>query len=282
MSWNQLRDADMNVGYTGGWCLKYVQDAFHTDHVYPTAIAAWEAEPNKHTDRPPSGITVPVYFSLGNVPAGHVAIELSDGWVASSTQPGTHSTPYYHKSLDDLIGVYGQYNGGCTYLGWGEHVGTAQVVQYVPDVVLATADQVQQDYRDILERDADANGIAHYTQYTNDFVRQDLQNSQEYKDLQARKAAEAEAAKVAAAAAQPAPTPVIAPIHNPEVTPVPEDTTTTTTTTTVDDTVFDLPVIPVPPAPAPTHWSIKALLSGTTLAAIVSAILATLKALNIL
>lgn len=56
----------------------------------------------------------------------------------------------------------------------------------------ATADEVKQAYRDILERDADAGGIKTYT--TNGMtvgqVRADLQNSQEYRDLQARKAAE--------------------------------------------------------------------------------------------
>lgn len=193
--WKQLRDANLKIGYVGGWCLKYVQDAFGTDHPYPSATAAWNAEPNKHTDRPPKGVTVPVYLSLGNVPEGHVAISLDDGYIASSTQTGSHSAPYFHKNLDDLIAVYGKYNGGAKYLGWGEHVGSVQVVQWAnPN---ATVDQIKQDYLDILERGADDGALAHYQNYPNDFVRQDLLNSQEYKTLLANKQAQADAAKAA-------------------------------------------------------------------------------------
>lgn len=228
MAWQQLHDADMNVGYTGGWCLKYVQDAFGTDHPYPTALDAWNANVGggNHPDElPPLGITVAAYFSLGNVPAGHVAIRLDDGWVASSTQPGDHAAPYLHRSLDDLIAIYGRYNGGCSYLGWSEYVGTEQVVAYQPDVVNATADEINQLYQELLGRTADDSGLTHYVQYTTDFVRQDLINSTEYREHQA--------------SLQAAANPVIAPVHNPEPvveapapvaepTPVPETPVTDT------------------------------------------------------
>jgi hypothetical protein len=197
MAWEQLRDANMSIGYVGGWCLKYVQDAFGTDHPYPTAIAEWNATSthNHPNEEPPLGITVPIYLSLGNVPAGHVAIRLSDGYVASSTQAGSHSSPYYHKSIADLVSVYGQYNGGAQYLGWSEVVGTTQVVQYSnPN---ATDDQIRQDYLDILERPADDSGLTHYRNYTNDFVRADLQASNEYKALQTNKANQAAMAQAA-------------------------------------------------------------------------------------
>lgn len=131
--WVRLRDANMNTGYTGGWCLKFVQDSFGTDHPYPSAIDAWNANyggGNHPGEVPPLGLTVPVYLSLGNVPAGHVADRLDDGYVASSTQAGYHSTPYFHPSLNDLINVYGKYNGGATYLGWSQFVGTVKVVAW--------------------------------------------------------------------------------------------------------------------------------------------------------
>lgn len=195
MGYKQSRDADMAVGYEGGWCLKYVQDAYKTDHLYPTAIAAWNAESLKHTDRPPAGITVPVYLSLGNVPAGHVAIQLSDGYVASSSLSGKHAQPYFHKNLDDLIAMYGKYNGGATYLGWGEHVGSVRVVE--PEQVNANDDQIRQAYLEILERSADDGGLAHYRNYTNDFVRNDLLNSGERQTLLANKQAQADAARIA-------------------------------------------------------------------------------------
>lgn len=203
MAYQQLRDADMNIGYTGGWCLKYVQDAYGTDHPYPTALAAWDAEPvaTSHGEYPPLGITVPIYFSLGNEPAGHVAIRLDDGWVASSTLSGYNARPYLHPSIDDLINVYGRYNGGCTYLGWGEHVGSVRVVEATANN--ATDDQIRQAYRDILERDAEPDALTHYRAYTIDFVRSDLMNSQEKRDLDARKAqAQADAAAQAVAAAR--------------------------------------------------------------------------------
>ena len=127
--WIQLRDANMTVGYTGGWCLKYVQDAFATDHPFPTATAAWNAYRGNHpNERPPLGITVPVFFWLGNEPAGHVAIRLDDGFVASSTLAGYHARPYFHPNLDNLIAMYAPYNGGCGYLGWSEYVGGVKVV----------------------------------------------------------------------------------------------------------------------------------------------------------
>lgn len=205
MTWNQLKDADMTVGYEGGWCLKYVQDAFHTDHPYPTAVGAWNANyggGNHPGEVPPLGITVAVYFTLGNVPAGHVAIRLSDGWVASSSLAGVHAVPFYYKSLDDLMADYGKYNGGCTYLGWSEFVGTVRVVQLQSDN--ATDDQIDRAYLDILGRSVydDPEGLAHYRNYPLDFVREDLTYSAEAHQLIANKQATAAKAAQDAADAQ--------------------------------------------------------------------------------
>ena len=190
--WNQLRDAIWRVAYVGGWCLKYVQDAFGTDHPYPSAMAAWNANygnGNHPNELPPVGKTVAVYFSLGNVPEGHAAISLDDGSVASSTQAGTHPSGYLHPNLQNLIDVYGKYNGGCTYLGWSEYVGTVHVLQSA--VVNATDDQIRQAYLDILERPVDDGALAHYRAYTNDFVRADLLASNERKLVLAHHAAAA-------------------------------------------------------------------------------------------
>jgi hypothetical protein len=129
--WIQLKDADMTVGYTGGWCLKYVQDAFGTDHPFPSAIDSWNGNVgngNHPGEVPPMVMTVPVYLSLGNVPAGHVAIRLDDGGVASSSYAGYHPTPHFYSNLDGLINDYATYNGGANYLGWSEYVGTVKVV----------------------------------------------------------------------------------------------------------------------------------------------------------
>lgn len=117
----------MTVGYQGGWCLKYVQDAYGTDHPFPTATAAWNSRQGNHPNEvPPMGITVPVYFSLVGEPAGHVAIRLDDGYVASSSNPGYHPRPFFHPNLDHLMRYYGAYRP--VYLGWSEYVGTRKVV----------------------------------------------------------------------------------------------------------------------------------------------------------
>ena len=133
-AYTQTRDANWKVPYVGGWCLKYVQDAFGTDHPYPSAIAAWNANyggGNHPNERPLAGITVPVYFTLGTNTNGHVAISLSDGTVASSAQAGSHPEGFIYPNLQSMINAYAKYNGGCTYLGWSEYVGTVRVVQNV-------------------------------------------------------------------------------------------------------------------------------------------------------
>lgn len=214
--WNQLRDANWRVPYVGGWCLKYVQDAFGTDHPYPSAIDAWNANygNGNHPGEQPPSKTVPVYFTLGNVPQGHVAISLDDHTVASSTQAGTHPSGYLHPNMQNLIDIYGKYNGGCNYLGWSEYVGTVHVLQLA--VVNATDAQITQDYLDILERPVDGGALAHYRNYTNDFVRADLLASNEHKLVLAahaaaaaqgiadKAAADAEMARVAKATADAA------------------------------------------------------------------------------
>lgn len=72
------------------------------------------------------------------------------------------------------------------------------------DAVVNTASvaEVQQAYRDILEREADQAGIDTYTQKTIEFVRADLAASPEHAQLMANKAAAQAAADAAARAAE--------------------------------------------------------------------------------
>lgn len=109
-------------------------DNQQTTGVYTSATDAWNKAKFKHYDYPPAGITVPVYFSLGSTPLGHVAIRLDDLMVASTTQGGFHTQGYIHKNIQDLITMYAKYNNGCTYLGWSEDVGGEQMVKYYPDI----------------------------------------------------------------------------------------------------------------------------------------------------
>jgi hypothetical protein len=201
MSYTQLRDANWKLPYVGGWCLKYVQDAFGTDHPYASAIDAWNANfggGNHPGEVPPSGKTVAVYFSLGNVPAGHVAISLDDGTVASSTQGGSHSEGFIHPNLQNLIDIYAKYNGGCTYLGWSEYVGSVQVVR--PNQVVSQPSQGGEDMIDqptlnqlfqvILGRASDDGAVSHYVgHYSTSFVVNDLLASSEHAQHIANEAA---------------------------------------------------------------------------------------------
>lgn len=190
MTYTQTRDANWQVPYVGGWCLKYVQDAFGTDHPYPTAIAAWNANyggGNHPGELPPAGKTVAVYFLLGNVPAGHVAISLDDGSVASSTQPGSHAEGFIHPNLQNLIDVYGKYNGGCSYIGWSEYVGTVQVVKpVIQPTPQGGDDMIDQDtlnklFNAILGRNPDDGAVSHYVgHFATSFVVSDLLASGEH------------------------------------------------------------------------------------------------------
>lgn len=209
--WNQLIDANWRIPYIGGWCEGFVEGGFgqaalpkqdqdgnwYTTGPYGSATNKWESNPgngNHPGELPPVGKTVPVYFSLGSTPQGHTAISLDDGMVASSTQWGIHSQGYIHPNLDDMIAIFGRYNNGCTYLGWSEYAGNAQVLQYQG----ASDDEIRQAYLDILERPADDGGLAHFRAFTIDQVRTDLLASDERKLVVARHDAERKAAQDAA------------------------------------------------------------------------------------
>ena len=83
------------------------------------------------------------------------------------------------------------------------YAGRINPMPYIETVKNATIEEVKAAYREILEREADAAGVGHYTQYSLAFVKSDLRNSQEYRSLQLKKARAAEeAAKAAAEAAK--------------------------------------------------------------------------------
>lgn len=151
MGWQQVKTPNLGITYIGGWCLSAVDEAFGTPHLFGTATADWQSGENGHgnhdNDLPPRGVAVPVYFSLGSTDDGHIAIALPDGTVASSTLTGTHQGLYIHPSLHDLVTMYGQYNKGCTYLGWSEGVAYTEVVKWVDSPI--TSEQGGTDVSDI-------------------------------------------------------------------------------------------------------------------------------------
>ena len=134
MNYTQVTLPNYDIPYTGGLCEKYVENTVGLNGVYPSATAAWNADNVNYYDLPPKGLRVPVYFSLGTNPNGHVAIQLEDGRVASSTQAGYHKTAYIHPNLQDLINVYAKHNGGCTYLGFSGYIGKVEVIREGDDM----------------------------------------------------------------------------------------------------------------------------------------------------
>lgn len=77
--------------------------------------------------------------------------------------------------------------------------GRIDIMPYIETTKNATDTEIRQAYLDILERPADDGGLAHYRAYPVSFVRSDLANSQEKRNLDARKAQiAAEEAKKAA------------------------------------------------------------------------------------
>lgn len=152
MAFQQVITPSPTVACTPGWCLKYVQDTFGLSAVYPTAIASWNASTTKHQDRNfPANCWVPVWFSLRDEPAGHVALLAPDGSVYSSSDPNTN-VPHHHPSLDALITYYAKANP-LTYLGWTEDVEGTPVIKEEDMPLIENREQARLIYVVALHRD---------------------------------------------------------------------------------------------------------------------------------
>lgn len=217
MEYQQLRQPNLDpVVYENGkalldwygWCLATVETAFGTARAFATAWAAWNANPDKHQDRNwPHNVYFPIFFS-GYGGAGHVAIAyVSDnGAMRIWTSPFEH-VPYFYTGYTNVDTLARGY--GVTYVGWSTSLSGTQLIAPVPPPpveAMITIDQLNQLYQQILERAPDPGGIDHYVgHYTVEFVQSDLLNSQEYKNLQAAKAAVQAAATAVQTAPSPAP-----------------------------------------------------------------------------
>ena len=121
----QLITPNPKISCKPGMCLEYVRETFGVAPKYPSAIADWEASALKHTNQDfPAGVWVPVWFTLSDNPAGHVALRQPDGSIWSSSSP-TDTAPMHHGSLGDLLSYYG---GRLDYLGWTENIEGVKVV----------------------------------------------------------------------------------------------------------------------------------------------------------
>jgi hypothetical protein len=121
----QVTIPNPDIPCTPGWCLVYVRETFGIGPKHPTATAGWQASNSKHADRNFPNAWVPVWFSLSDEPAGHVALRQPDGSIWSSSHP-TRKRPIHHDSLEDILSYYGK---RMTYLGWTEDLEGRPVVQ---------------------------------------------------------------------------------------------------------------------------------------------------------
>lgn len=97
-----------------GMCLWHVQDAFQTNHWYPSAIEQWRGATKKHAgDRTPP-IGAPVYW--GGSKYGHIAIYIGNGQVRSTDAGG-------RGQMASVPIDWFKTNWGLDYLGWTEDIG---------------------------------------------------------------------------------------------------------------------------------------------------------------
>ncbi len=125
---------------------------------------------------PPRGSIV-VFGASRAVPEGHVAVvESSDiHGMTVIQQDGYLQYPARRVRLPYVL------PNGAALIGW-------LIPKLEAPKHLASPNEIQSAYMQYLERAADQGGIDHYTRYTIDFVRADLQGSQEFRSLQERKA----------------------------------------------------------------------------------------------
>lgn len=120
-----------NIPCKPGWCLTYVNEAFGVVKRFGTATAAWNGSSTQHRGYDfPSGVWFPIWFSLANEPAGHVALRAPDGSVYSTTDLST--TPRRHPNLADLMRIYAGADMALTYRGWTEDVEGTPVIALGP------------------------------------------------------------------------------------------------------------------------------------------------------
>lgn len=115
----QLVEPDLSVQGQSGLCLAYVQNVFHTPHLYPNATTGWQQAEFKHGDALPD-VSVPVWFSYKV--DGHVAVWVPGQGVYSTTAQGVK----VFSSLESMMNYIG---GGIKYLGWSEDLATVRLVE---------------------------------------------------------------------------------------------------------------------------------------------------------
>ena len=137
----QLIVPDLSIIGNPDYCLSYVQSAYNvpaTDPHQADAWQAWEATQFKHTDLPPTDISVPVWFSWTGTING---VAQNWGHVAVSTPQGIYTNPLSgsgHEVFPSVQALATAY--GVQYVGWSEDIETLRVVQGGSEML--TKDQI--------------------------------------------------------------------------------------------------------------------------------------------
>jgi len=115
MTFAQVKPFDQAKGGTApNWCLANVVKGYSISNRYGDAWKAWQ-ETEQHTDQPPTGLDVPVFFSyFATIDGqyknwGHIGVRLSSGKFWSDGK--------VYNTIKDYTDRYAP-----KYVGWGESV----------------------------------------------------------------------------------------------------------------------------------------------------------------
>jgi hypothetical protein len=108
-------------GHTPNFCLANVCAGYSIKNLYPSAWEAW-SHTQQHTDTPPAGTDVPVFFSytatIDNINKnwGHIGVKLKDGrfWSDGNIYPSIESYQANHTPR---------------YVGWGESINNVTILK---------------------------------------------------------------------------------------------------------------------------------------------------------
>ncbi len=124
----QLVQPNLTIVGKPGYCLAYTEDVYGTPHLYANATEGWQQAQFKHTDQPPAGLSVPLWFSFDD-PDGHVCV-WANNQVYSTTAQGMKTFANVQALLNYMNN--GTVNEHMVYLGWSEDLATVRIVEESP------------------------------------------------------------------------------------------------------------------------------------------------------
>lgn len=120
--WQQVKPFDQSkAGKTKNMCLANVRAGYQIKNILPDAWTAWE-QTEQHTDTPPKGVDVPIFFSyIATIDGvrknwGHIGVQLKNGkfWSDGITYANIAAYTANHSPK---------------YVGWGESVNNETVIR---------------------------------------------------------------------------------------------------------------------------------------------------------